>query len=579
MANDTNAPSTMHPWSFYPGERDVKMLNGPRFDQDANRTFKIDANKFAQVKDDPDALGDVVSRFINRHYTHQLKRILAMQRYYIGANDIKFWNSGKAVNRADNRIANEMPKYITNMRVGYTFGNPIRFQYNDDSNQNDADRNVVNEVVDDFDKRTNEAYHEKVMKKNLSVTGRAYELNYVNKDTNDPYVMALDPSEAFVVYDTDPEQHSLFAVHYYYVEDDETPLWYVDVYTADHIIHYQPTGYPNSQLTFDPQQKDSFEEHYFGAVPVTEYVNNDERLGDWEGEMDNFDAYDKAISEMANSEEDFSNATLVISGEFDFGTDENGKPKVHPDVDSLSRYMWLKPAQVQNGTGGNTVVPPKAEYLTKELPIDAWNAYVKTLSDNMHKFTNSPNVADENFASNASGVAMSYKLWGSDQERATQQELYARGLMRRLRLLGNYWYTLGKIKSADLIENITPIFTPNLPKNDSEIVGNVQKLSQTGDFSQQTLWEMAQPVTGIDPDEEQSRMDAQADSEPRVTMPGDYPDSFDKSSDSDSTAPEQDSNGDDTNPEPTGVQSVEQDKQTAILQAIANQRKQQGGGN
>ncbi|WP_076657796.1 phage portal protein [Lactiplantibacillus plantarum] len=577
MTNDVNAPANMTPWAFYPKNAGVKMLNGPRFDQDANRVFKMNADKFASIKNDPNALGVVVSRFINRHFTHQLKRILTMQRYYIGVNDIKFWQSGKATNRADNRIANEMPKYITNMRVGYTFGNPIRFQYNDDSSQTDTNRDEVNTAIDEFNQRTNEAYHEKVMKKNLSVTGRAYELEYVKRDTTDLYVMALDPSETFVVYDTDPEQHSLFAVHYYYVEDDETPVWYVEVYTDDHTIRYEPNGYPNSQLTFNDSNPDNYEEHYFGGVPVTEYVNNDERLGDWEGEMDNFDAYDKALSEMANSEEDFSNAMLVITGEFDFGTDSEGKPKTHPDVDGSNRYMWLKPAQTQSMNSTN-VIQPSVQYLTKSLPIDAWNAYVKTLNDNMHKFTNSPNVADENFASNASGVAMSYKLWGSDQERATQQELYARGLMRRLRLLGNYWYTLGLIKDPDLIENVTPVFTPNLPKNDTEIVDNVQKLSQTGEFSQQTLWEMAQPVTGINPDEEQSRMDAQANSEPKVTMPGDYPASFGKLSELDNTTTEPDTNGDQPNLEPTGVRSVRQDQQTAILQAIAAQRKQQQGG-
>lgn len=576
MVNDANAPTTMTPWAFYPKNADVKMLNGPRFDQDANRVFKMNADKFEPIKNDPNALGVVVSRFINRHFTHQLKRILTMQRYYIGVNDIKFWQSGKATNRADNRIANEMPKYITNMRVGYTFGNPIRFQYNDDSSQTDTNRDEVNTAIDEFNQRTNEAYHEKVMKKNLSVTGRAYELEYVKRDTTDLYVMALDPSETFVVYDTDPEQHSLFAVHYYYVEDDETPVWYVEVYTDDHTIRYEPNGYPNSQLTFDDSNPDNYEEHYFGGVPVTEYVNNDERLGDWEGEMDNFDAYDKAISEMANSEEDFSNATLVITGEFDFGTDSSGKPKTHPDVDGTNRYMWLKPAQAQ-GMNGTNVIQPSVQYLTKNLPIDAWNAYVKTLNDNMHKFTNSPNVADENFASNASGVAMSYKLWGSDQERATQQELYARGLMRRLRLLGNYWYTLGKIKDSNLIENVTPVFTPNLPKNDTEIVDNVQKLSQTGEFSQQTLWEMAQAVTGIKPDEEQSRMNAQAEAEPTMTMPGDYPDTFNKPANETERQVESHTAEPDES-QPTGVRSVGEEQQDTLVQAIVNQRQAQQGG-
>ena len=205
----------------------------------------------------------------------------------------------------DNRIANEMPKYITNMRVGYTFDNPLRFQYNDESEQSDIDRDAINNDILQFNQRTNEAYHEKVMKKNLSVTGRAYELLYIKPKTNDPYVMALDPSETFVVYDTSPEQNSLFGVHYYFVEDDEKTVWYVEVYTDNHIIRYEPNGYPNSELNFDNSNGNGLEEHNFGAVPITEFINNDERLGDWEGEMDNFDAYDKAISEMANSEEDF----------------------------------------------------------------------------------------------------------------------------------------------------------------------------------------------------------------------------------------------------------------------------------
>lgn len=572
MVNDANAPQPMKAWSIYPKRDDVKMLNGPRFDPDANRVFKMDAAKFETIKGDPKQLGKVVSRFINRHYTHQLKRILTLERYYIGANDIKFWNSGKALNRADNRIANEMPKYITNMRVGYTFGNPLRFQYNDESEQNDIDRDAINNDILQFNQRTNEAYHEKVMKKNLSVTGRAYELLYIKPETNDPYVMALDPSETFVIYDTSPEQNSLFGVHYYFVEDDEKTVWYVEVYTDNHIIRYEPNGYPNSELNFDNSNGNGLEEHNFGAVPITEFINNDERLGDWEGEMDNFDAYDKAISEMANSEEDFSNATLVITGEFDFGTDANGKPKNHPDIDNNNRYMWLKPAQTQNLNGTN-VIQPSVAYLTKQLPIDAWNAYIKTLSDNMHKFTNSPDINNENFASNASGVAMSYKLWGSDQERATQQELYTRGLMRRLRLLGNYWSVLTKGKVADLIENISPIFTPNLPKNDAEIVANVQTLAQTGAFSQQTIWEMAQSVTGVKPDEEQSRLDNEAEKQEQIRMPGDYADDFTQ------FKPQNDDQNVNNNStqEPTGVKSLTQDSKTALAEAIIAQRVKQTG--
>ncbi|QFR68460.1 phage portal protein [Companilactobacillus paralimentarius] len=59
------------------------------------------------------------------------------------------------------------------------------------------------------------------------------------------------------------------------------------------------------------------EEHGFGSVPITEYINNDERMGDWEYKLDTIDSIDKSKSEMANSQEDFSNAMLMLTGDID----------------------------------------------------------------------------------------------------------------------------------------------------------------------------------------------------------------------------------------------------------------------
>ncbi|MCW3779958.1 phage portal protein, partial [Levilactobacillus namurensis] len=72
---------------------------------------------------------------------------------------------------------------------------------------------------------------------------------------------------------------------------------------------------------------------------------------------------------------------------------------------------------------------------------------------------------DQNFAANASGVAMAYKLWGSDQEMDMSETLYQRGIRRRLRLLMTYWRYL---KNNDVTitaennpaDNVTIAFTP-----------------------------------------------------------------------------------------------------------------------
>lgn len=503
-------------WHGSPKELD--MLDGNRFGFHSNVVYKMPTDNFVAVKEDPVKLAEMAREFITDHYNKQVYRVLTLERYYNGDNDIHYWFSHKAQNRADNRIASGIPAYITNIRVGYTFGNPVKFQYNK-SDATTGDGDDINEAIKNFNAQSDETYHEKVMKKKLSVTGRAYELLYVRKDTNEINMACLDPSNCFVVYDATVEHQSLFAVYYYPITFGGDTQWYITIYTSDSIYVYKPAQAPTDEVTLD-----HVEEHYFGGVPITEYINNDERMGDWERELDYIDAYDKSLSEMANSQEDFSNAVLVLTGDVEVPThnvtdaDGNVKevPDTHPNIDRQAAILWLKPKTVNSYNGNTTVVTPTAEYLTKQLPAADWQTYINAIIGDTHKFTNTPNVNDENFAANASGVAMSYKLWGSDQERSIQESLYQKGLMRRLRLLATYWVKYGVLGQYEEVNNITPVFTPNLPKNDAEIVTNLKTLSDTGQFSGETLHAMAEPVTGIKPDEEQQRMDDQKAQEPQI---------------------------------------------------------------
>lgn len=130
----------------------------------------------------------------------------------------------------------------------------------------------------------------------------------------------------------------------------------------------------------------------------------------------------------------------------------------------------------------------------------------------IHKDTNTPDVTDANFAANVSGVAMSYKLWGIDQERATMQSLYQRGLMQRFKMLCQQWsFIKGVEVTDDQYNNLTIGFTLNLPKNDSEIMQNISAVKNAGAISDTTIQEMAEQVTGIPADQEQQRMDDQKD--------------------------------------------------------------------
>ncbi|GAQ01481.1 hypothetical protein NBRC111452_1289 [Companilactobacillus farciminis] len=478
----------------------INMLNGNRWVGGlikANKQYMIPESKWNDIKNDPKEIIPILKYFLTQHYQYQLPRILELERYYKGENDIHFANINISSNRADNRVTAGFPKFITNTRVGYSVGNPIKFQYNEDKGRDDD----LEEALAEFNSQNDEEYHEKVMKKNLSVTGRAYELEYIKQDTNEVAIRPIDPANAFVVYDTTIEQHSLFAVRYYLIDYQNQPKYYAEVYTDDSIYYFSDGKTPGSDLKLD-----NAEEHYFFSVPLTEYINNDERMGDWEASLDKIDAVDKAVSEMANSQEDFANAILKIVGDFDV-TDSNGNTSEHPQIDRKNAIMWLKPEVRNDINGSSSVITPDAGYITKDVNVSEWKVYVDWLSAQIHKDTNTPDTSDENFASNSSGVAILYKLWGSDQERSIQESLYTRGLMRRLRVLGNYLEVTGQISSADDVENYKIMYTPNLPKNDTETLQNAQVLANLGTESKQTIREVVQKYTGINSDTEEQRVE------------------------------------------------------------------------
>lgn len=517
QAHDSSLPSP------YPELNSRALLNGdrPHFDFESNQIYRMPAEEWAKTLFSLDDLTELVHNYVYDFYTKQVPRIVTLQRYYNGDNDIHYWNSTKTNKTADNRISSGFAKYITSLRVGYQFGNPLDFQFND-PDVSEADQENIQGLVDKFNDENDESSHEKNMAINLMNTGRAYELMYVHEGTNDPAFAILDPANTFVVYDTTINQHSLFAVNFNYVSYNHHKMYYVDVYTDMEVIHFKA----EDSLDHSLELIGNFDTHYFRKVPITEFRLNSDRVGAWESKLDAIDAYDKSMSEMANSQENFNNANLLISGDIKTSTkvpilDENGEAMyddqnnqrfTYKKIDPNDRIIYLKPAIRDNEeTGSTTVIPSDAKYLTKELNADGWLTYMKRLEHDIHKDTNTPDMTDEAFSGNTTGEALSYKLWGTDQEIAMQKSLYEKGIKRRLALLGNYWQLTNKVTNPDLVTKFQIGFTNNLPKNDAKIIDEMVKLKQTGVVSDETIQDNIEPVTGVDAEIEAQRVAQETD--------------------------------------------------------------------
>lgn len=505
-----------------------------RFDTEANRVYQMPVSFFNNVKDNPMSLYDVAYKFIRHHVDHQVHRIKVLQDYYLGETDIKKWPGSRNPENAHNQVATGFARYITNIRVGYFMGNDIQFKVTPEEDNQKSLADTIDEQIKQFNQDSNESYIDEMIEKDLSVCGRAYDLVYVNENENTLNLAKVDPTTAFVVYDDSIKAKPLFAVRYYEtgVLDDNLQEQY-EIYTDSSLFKYHSNG--GLPETNSPEQAvvfDDSEPLFFGRVPLTEYKNNDERTGDWEPELDQMDALDKALSTMANFQEDFNDAAMVITGKFanmsdpKYQLDKNGNPVVnkdgskvvlepaHPLINPHNRMFYLKPYVTKAGINGErSVVNPTLQYITKQYDSAGWSTYINFLINEIHKYTNTPNVNDPNFASNASGVAMSYKLWGSDQERKIQESLYKRGLHARLSACLTYWDKLNVIPGTNdintLVSMIEPDFTPNLPKNDDATAQLIQQLVNTGKFSDETIREIAESITGVTANAEQQRVDEQ----------------------------------------------------------------------
>ena len=99
----------------------------------------------------------------------------------------------------------------------------------------------------------------------------------------------------------------------------------------------------------------------------------------------------------------------------------------------------------------------------------------QALREDIHKMSLVPDLTDESFAANASGVAMRYKLLGLEQLTATKERWFREGLRSRMRLFARFLAVLARANLNP--ETVQMTFTRALPVNETEVAQMVAQLS------------------------------------------------------------------------------------------------------
>lgn len=394
-----------------------------------------------------------------------------MYDYYNARNDIL-----KRVmmdpSKPNNRISHGFARMIANTYAGYMHGEPVSYT---------GDEQLLENLTAALNYNDEQAENSQ-LGLDCAICGIAVEIMYTDEDSMERFAR-VNPIGCIDVRDGSVENRLSDLIRYYDTTDIETNAvtHHVIVYDADYITHYTSTGSIESLtgLTIASQ-----EPHYFGDVPAVVYKNNTDGVGDFEGVITLIDAYDLMQSESLNDQEYFSDAYLMLQGM------DGTQPE---DVAAMKENrVLLLPTDANAG------------WLIKQQNDTLVENIKNRLNGDIHKYSGCPDMSDESFAGNASGVAIRYKLLQFEINAGIKEREFKRGLQRRIELLCNLWSVKGR-GSFDW-RNVQIRFKRALPENLLELS---QALSNLGNVLSNETKRTLLPIE-IDEEEETARIIEQA---------------------------------------------------------------------
>lgn len=406
--------------------------------------------------------------FINKHMELK-KRLIELEQLYKSNHPIlRQGRNNKGGYKPDNRLVVNFPKYIVDTLNGFLMGIPVKT-----SHENENISNVIAEI----ENRNNLDDLNFELSKKMSIFGFCYELHFLDDDSKNGVVI-FSPLEGFIIKDNSLRSRKLRGIRYG-VNSDNIISGTIsdDTHVYDFIVDEDTliVDYENGK------------EHYFGEVPIIEYVENEEYQSAYEPVETLINAYNKAISEKMNDVDYFGDAYMKILG-----------AKLEQ-----KNIEQIKDNRVINlpGYEGKDIT---VEFMGKPNADGMQENLVNRLERLIFTISMVSNVSDESFAT-SSGIALKYKLLSMLNLSNTKESKLKKGFYNRWRLISRN--ILVDIPEEET-KNIRFKFYRNLPANliDEANVANLLN----GIVSDRTILESLSLVDDVST--EISRIEGQSES-------------------------------------------------------------------
>lgn len=375
----------------------------------------------------------IISDLIEEHTVRAVK-MKRLYEEYKGDVPIKHreydYNEGEKV---DERIPSDYRGYIVDTLTGYLFGNPVKYEVDRNQYGNTAQYDQAASTLKMFIRRNSISDLDAETGKKASICGYGARLMYF--DTNAKVrIMNVNPWEAIFIENPstgDPE----YAMLYY-------PMEYDDGSSRMHVEWYDRTNWQEFELDggiFKPLGLPK--KHMFDGVPLIEFPNNEERLGDFEKVRESIDAYDILLSDVQSELEEQRLAYMVFSGS------------------QIDRETLVKARQT--GAFNLPESTDKVYYLVKAMSDNVIENQKKTLKENIHKFSKTVDMSDETFSgASQSGESRKWKLLAMENLSIIKERKFSKALRLQFDMIEDIWMS----KNIPIIDDtVTWRFNRNLP--------------------------------------------------------------------------------------------------------------------
>lgn len=384
---------------------------------------------------DAEMLGAAVGEFL-RTVRPERQRLYD---YYRGEQSV---DKGETVRgRPDNRLRAPFPRYITEVHTGYFLGLPPTVAYGGAAGARYA---ALSRELD-----LPHLYFD--LGRDLSICGAGFALVWAER--GGVKVCRCDPCDCFAIRSGDAGAPLLAAVRLFASGRGGTRGV---LYTAERLV---PFVWDGTGVTLG-----AAEENLLHTIPLLPFSNNCQGVGDFAMVTGLVDAYNVLLSGALDDMQSIANAFLALYGMQ--GTTQR-------DIEQANRSRILSLSE-----GG------RAEFVVKNLNHEALGQLEVNLRRSILQLSMTPDLCDEHFAGNSSGVALQYKLWGIEQVRAAKERTFTDGLRALLAVLTEGERLLGR--SVDLTGGEVT-FYKNLPQDNAALAETLLSLSPL--LSRQTILE------------------------------------------------------------------------------------------